>query len=129
MDVLLLGHTVHTVVGGDSRIGRTVFLVSDLVVSPHVEPERAVAECFENVSRHHAVRSGLVPRCLALDGGEWAYDVADAVADEDARRGDHSFRVRADVGGDHDEADSEADRLGADTVVSKNFGAGWEVLT
>jgi len=122
VDVLVLGHTPHTVVRRLLSIGRSVLGVSDLVLAPHVPPEAAVANCLEDVTGHHTVGSGLVSWSLRRQRGKGSNDVAHTVRHEDAGRGDNSLGVGTDVGGDHDETDGETDGLTVDQPESDKSG-------
>ena len=89
VDVGSLSLSSHTSIGRLDGIGRTVLLVSDLVLPPHleesaivessdddatyVEPKETVADGLEDVTSHHAVSSSVVPRFLGIECGHWAH--------------------------------------------------------
>ena len=124
MDVLVLSHTAHTVVGRLSLVGGSVLGVSDLVLPPHVPPKTTVADSLENVTSHHAIGSGLVSRLLTVERSHGANDVSDTVSNEDTGRRNNSLRVGSNVGGDHDKTDSETDGLTVDEPESDQSGPG-----
>jgi hypothetical protein len=80
VDVGSLSLSSHTSIGRLDGIGRTILLVSDLVLPPHlkesaifensnngatyVEPEKTVADGLEDVTGHHTVSSSVVSRSL-----------------------------------------------------------------
>lgn len=93
MRVLVLSHPAHSVVGSEDRVGRTVLLVSLLVVVPHVPPQPTVTNGLQDVAGHHAIRGSLVPRCLAFDSREGSNDVTHTVGNEDTTGSDDTFGV------------------------------------
>lgn len=90
VDVGSLSLSSHTSIGRLDSIGRTVLLVSDLVLPPHlaesaivessdddvtyVEPKETVADGLEDVTSHHAVSSSVVSGSLFSEsshGADW----------------------------------------------------------
>ena len=90
VDVGSLSLSSHTSIGRLDGIGRTILLVSNLVLPPHlkesaifenseicatyVEPEETVADGLEDVTSHHAVSSSVVSGSLFSEsshGADW----------------------------------------------------------
>lgn len=132
---LSLGHTLHSVVSRQDFISRPMLLVPSLVVVPHlknpsprivsilvplnqtipsnthVEPKRTMTDSLSEISTQHGDRSGLVSWSFSIINETRPSGVSCAVSDKHHGGSDGSFGVGTDVGGDHDETESETDGL------------------
>ena len=81
-----LSHTLHTVVSGQDRVGRSVDTVSSPVLTPHVPTEDTVTDGLSDVSTQHGVSGGSVLRSLLLVDEAGPGSVSGTVADEDYKR-------------------------------------------
>jgi hypothetical protein len=124
VSVLDFSHTLHTVIGSDDRVGLTVNPVTSLVVVPHVGPEDQVTDGLPNVSSQHGNSRGTVTRSLALVDETGSSGVSSTITDEDHGRRNGSLRVGTEVGRDHDETQSETDRLAVDEPETDKSGPG-----
>jgi len=57
VNVLNLGHSLHTVVSGNNRVGLAVNPVPSLVLVPHVCSQDTVADGLADVSSKHGLSS------------------------------------------------------------------------
>jgi len=80
-----LSHTLHTVVSGQDRVGRSVDTVSSPVLTPHVPTEDTVTDGLADVSTQHGVSGGSVLRGLLLVNEAGSSSVSGTVADEDCK--------------------------------------------
>lgn len=121
---LVLGHTLHTIVGREVGIGLAVNPVSSLILVPHVSSEDAVTDGLADVSTQHGHGGRLVLGRLVLVHETGTGGVTGAVADEDHGRGHGTLRVGSNIGGDHDETEGETDRLTVDQPETDESGPG-----
>jgi hypothetical protein len=80
---LVLGHTLHTIVGSQYRVGRSVDSVPSLVFAPHVPTEDTVTDGLADVSTQHGVGGGSVLGSLVLVNEAGSGSVSGTVTDED----------------------------------------------